>query len=58
MGATKLRTKYPKAFKECIPEAILYGKCVMSSIDVKSKECDKEFRILNQCFQSAIKTLK
>lgn len=55
---TKLRTKYPRAFKRCVPEALQYGKCVTSSIDLKVKECDKEFKILSQCFQDAIKAIK
>lgn len=57
-NATKLRHKYPTAFKKCIPEAIIYGKCVTTSIDIRAKECDKEFKLLNQCFQNAIKSLK
>lgn len=59
MGTTtKLRTKYPVAFKNCIPEALVYGKCVATSIEVRAKECDKEFKILNQCFQNALKSAK
>lgn len=55
---TKLRSKYPVAFKKCIPEALVYGNCVITSVEVKAKECDKEFRSLNQCFQEALKSLK
>lgn len=57
-NTTKLRSKYPAAFKKCIPEALSYGKCVSLSVDLKSKECEKEFQVLNQCFKSAIKSLK
>lgn len=55
---TKLRTKYPTAFKKCIPEALVYGKCVSTSIELKAKECDKEFKNLNKCFQEALKWAK
>lgn len=54
----KIRTKYPMALKRCIPEAFTYGTCVSSSIDVKFKECEKEFRSLNKCFQNALKQIK
>lgn len=57
-GSTKLRTKYPPAFKKCIPEALVYGKCVTRSIDLKVKECDREFKALNKCFMDAIKQVK
>lgn len=55
---SRLRTQYPAAFKKCIPEALIYGKCVATSIDLKVKECDKEFKQLNKCFQEAIKAMK
>lgn len=55
---TKLRTKYPLAFKKCIPEALVYGKCATTSIDLKHNECEKEFKNLNNCFQKAIKSIK
>lgn len=54
----KIRTKYPQALKKCLPEALTYGTCVSTSIDIKFKECEKEFKLLNQCFQNAIKSLK
>lgn len=57
-GKTKLRSKYPAAFKKCFSEAVQYGRCVSLSADLKSKECEKEFQQLNQCFKSAIKSLK
>lgn len=55
-NSTKLRSKYPQAFKKCIPEALQYGKCVAQSIELKAKECDKEFTSLNRCFQDAVKS--
>lgn len=54
----KIRNKYPIALKKCMPEALTYGRCVTTSIDLKANECEKEFLALNQCFQKAVKTLK
>jgi len=53
--ATKLRSKYPLAFKKCIPEALLYGRCLTSSAELRAGECDKEFKVLNDCFRKFIR---
>lgn len=55
---TKLRTRYPEAFKKCLPEAIVYGRCVVQSVDLKVNECEKEFRDLNKCFRINLKATK
>lgn len=51
---TKLRSRYPAAFKACLPEALKYGKCVVQSLDLKVNECENEFRQLDRCFQDAM----
>lgn len=51
----KLRTKYPQALSKCLPEAMAYGKCVITSIELKSKECETEFKALSKCFEKTIK---
>lgn len=56
-NTTKLRSKYPVAFKRCLPEAVRYGKCVVQSVDLKVNECEKEFRELNKCFKETISSL-
>lgn len=51
---TKLRSKYPTAFKKCIPESLIYGKCVTQTIDLKTGDCKREFEALSKCFKSAV----
>lgn len=57
-ATTKLRAKYPVAFKRCIPEALKYGSCVAGSLELRAKECEKEFQQLNRCFESSLKSIK
>lgn len=54
---TRLRVKYPVAFKNCLPEALQYGKCVVQSIDLKVNECEKEFKDLNKCFKETLRKM-
>lgn len=41
-----------------MPEAMAYGRCVVTSIELKSKECDREFKELSKCFEKSIKSTK
>ena len=56
-ATSKLRSRYPLALRRCLPEATLYGRCVVQSVDLKAKECDKEFKSLSRCFQEAVRGL-
>lgn len=54
-SSSRLRSKYPQALAKCLPEAKAYGNCVVTSIELKPKECDSEFKALSRCFEKAMK---
>lgn len=53
--STKLRRDYPLAFKSCIPEALIYAKCVAGLVEVKGLSCDKQFKEFQKCISSKLK---